>query len=140
MTKLTVAPVTMKDVVFKVDVDDYARHVSEVLFTPTVKQDEIVWQGLSPDASFTDTSAPETTWAASISYAQDWETADSFSRYLLDHAGEDKDVVFEPKSGVGTSFASTLTIVPGPVGGKVKTVAEGQVSMKATEPVPTAIP
>jgi len=139
MTKLTVQPFVLKDVVFIVETDDYARHVSEVLFTPTVTQDEIKWQGLSPDASFSDTSAPETSWAVSVGYAQDWETADSFSRYLRDNAGLDKAVTFEPKSGVGTSFASTITIVPGPVGGAVKTVAVGQVSMKATEPIPTDI-
>lgn len=141
MTKLTVQPFVLKDVLFTVDVDDYARHVSEVLFTPTIKQDDVTWQGLSPDATFTDSTEPEVTWAASVGYAQDWETVDSFSRYLLDNAGLDKPVVFVPKVGSGgTSFASTLTIVPGPVGGTVKTVAVGQVSMKATEPVPTAIP
>ncbi len=138
--KLDVQPFVMKDVMFVVETDDYARHVSEVLFTPTVTAEEIKWQGLSPDASFTDSSAPETSWAVSVGYAQDWETPDSFSRYLADNAGQDKAVTFQPKSGVGTSFASTITIVPGPVGGTVKTVAVGQVSMKATEPIPTAIP
>lgn len=140
MTKLDVQPFTMKDVVMKVDVDDYARHVSEVTFTPTTKQDEITWQGLSPDASFSDSSAPETTWVVTLAYAQDWETANSLSRYLYDNEGLTKPVVFEPKAGVGTSWASDVTIVPGPVGGKVKTVAEGTVNLKCTKPVPTPIP
>jgi hypothetical protein len=139
MTKLLVQPFTMKDVLFKVDVDDYARHVSEVTFTPNVKQDDITWQGLSPDASFSDSSTPEVTWTVTVAYAQDWETTDSMSRYLLDHVGEVKPVVFEPKAGVGTSFASDVTIVPGPVGGKVKTVAEGSVNMRCTEPIPSPI-
>lgn len=139
MTKLTVQPFTMKDVLFTVGVDDYARHVSEVTFTPTTKTDEVTWVGLSPDATFQDSSTPETTWVASVAYAQDWETANSFSRYLLDNAGQVKPVVFQPKSGEGTSFASDLTIVPGPVGGKVKTVAEGSVSMSCTEPVPSPV-
>lgn len=138
--KLPVQPFTMKDVLFVVETDDYARHVSEVTFTPTIKQDDITWQGLSPDATFTDSSAPEVTWAVAIAYAQDWETVNSFSRYLRDNAGEDKAVTFEPKAGVGTSFASTVTLAAGPVGGKVKTVAEGSVTLKATEPIPSDIP
>jgi hypothetical protein len=140
MTKLAVAPFTMKDVLMTVDVDDYARHVSEVTFTPTTKQDDIVWQGLSPDATFTDSSSPETTWAVTWSYAQDWETPNSLSRYLADNAGQVKPVVFEPKRGEGKSFASDVTLAAGPVGGKVKTVAEGTVTLKCTEPIPSAIP
>lgn len=132
----------MKDCVLKVDVDDYARHVSSVTFVPTTPAPtELTWQGLTPDATFTDTTpAGPATWVCNLSFAQDWETPDSLSEYLLEHAGETKPVVFEPKKGTGKSFAADVTIVPGPVGGDVRTVAVGTVSMASTEPVPTDLP
>lgn len=142
MTLLTVQPFTLKDCLMTIATDDYARHLSSVQFVPTVKQpDDITWHGLTPDAEFTDTvPADPTTWVANLGYAQDWETPNSLSRYLLDHEGEEKVAVFEPKRGDGTRFTATITIAPGPIGGDYRTVAVGTVSLKSTEPVPTAIP
>lgn len=142
MTLLTVQPFTMKDCLMTIAVDDYARHLSAIQFVPTVKQPEdITWHGLTPDAEFTDTApADPTSWALTISYAQDWETTDSLSEYLLTNAGLEKVAIFEPKRGVGKRFTATITIAPGPVGGDYKQVAVGTVTMKSTEPVPTEIP
>lgn len=141
MTLLTVAPFTMKDCTFIVETDDYARHVSSVKFTPTIKQDDIEWQGLTPDATFTDESAPVETWTCDLAFAQDWETDDSLSDYLLTNAGLTKTVQFDPKKGTGnTRFTADVTIVPPPIGGDVKTVAVGTVSMKSTRPVSSVAP
>lgn len=140
MTLLTVQPFTMKDCLMTIETDDYARHVSSVQFVPTTTQTEVEWHGLTPDSDFTDASAPVTKWVCNLGYAQDWETDDSLSEYLQANAGLDKVAVFEPKRGTGTRFTATVTIVPGPVGGDVRTVAVGTVSMQSTEPIPTAIP
>lgn len=137
MALKTVQPFTMKDCLMTVGTDDYARHLSSVKFDPTVKVDEIDWQGLTPDATFTDESAPVVSWTCTLAFAQDWETEDSLSEYLLTHAGEVVPVVFEPKRGVGKSFAANLTLAPPPIGGDVKTVAVGTVTCKSTEPIPT---
>lgn len=140
MTLLTVQPFTMKDCLMTIEVDDYARHVSSVQFVPTVKTDEVEWQGLTPDATFTDESSPVESWVCNLSYAQDWQTEDSLSQYLDDNAGTTKTAVFEPQRGEGSRFTADITIVRGPVGGDVKTVAVGTVSMKSTKPVRSDIP
>lgn len=140
MTLLTVQPFTMKDCLMTIGADDFARHLSSVKFTPNVTKEKVEWQGLTPDATFTDTSAPVTDWVADLAFAQDWESDSSLSQYLLDHAGEDVVAVFEPKRGVGKRFTSTLTLPPPQIGGDVKTVAVGTASCEATEPVPSDIP
>lgn len=136
--KLAVQPHVLKDIVLTIDVDDYARHVSSAQLVPTTSSQKLTWQGLSPDASFSDTSTPETTWALVLNYAQDWDTANSLSEYLLAHAGEVKTIVLQPKAGSGQkTFTVDATIVPGPVGGNVNTVAVGTVSLPVTgEPTP----
>ena len=133
MPKLAVVPFVLKDVILTIGTDDYARHVDEVLFTPTVKADPITWQGLSPDASFSDAGVPETSWALTLTYAQDWDTANSLSAYLLANAGLSKTVVFQPKTGSGkATFTATVTIAPGPIGGKGKQAATASVTMPLT--------
>lgn len=138
MPKLAVQPFVLKDVVLTIEVDDYARHVSSVQFVPTTNTPQLTWQGLSPDAKFSEAGTPDTSWLANLSYAQDWETEDSLSEYLLEHAGETKTVMFQPKAGSGQrNFTADVTIVPGPIGGDVNTVQVGQVSLPVDgEPIP----
>ena len=135
MTAIAVAPFVLKDVLFTVDADDYAKHVSSVQFVPSTSV--VTWQGLSPAASFSDTTAP--TWVCNVGYAQDWETDDSFSEYLLANSGEKKTVVFQPKAGSGQrAFTAEVYIVPGPIGGDVNTVQAGTVSLGVNgQPVPS---
>lgn len=127
MATIAVAPFVLKDVVFTVGTDDYEKHVSTVRFAPQTSV--VTWKGLSPDATFTDTTAP--TWTCEISYAQDWSTTNSFCQYILTEAGTEKSVIFRPK-GTGTglpSFAATLIIAPGEIGGDVDSVAVSSVTM-----------
>lgn len=136
MSQIAVAPFVLKDVTLTIDVDSYEKHVSSVQFVPNVST--VTWQGLAPGSSFTDTTAP--TWTCVISYAQDWETADSLSRYLMDNAGQTKTAVFSPK-GTGTglpSFTADVIIAPGPIGGDVNTVQTGSVTLGVDgEPTPS---
>lgn len=119
-----VAPFVLKDSIFKVALDNYEAHVSQVQFTPSASTSS--WQGLTPTSSFTDVSSA--TWVCTLAYAQDWETANSLARYLFEHEGVSVDVEFEPIAG-GPSFTATLIITPGQIGGTVNQWATGTVSL-----------
>lgn len=127
MTQIAVAPFTLKNVDLKIDADNYEKHVSAVSFDPKV--DQVTWQGLTPDAAFTDTTSP--TWTCTLEYAQDWETTNSLAAYLLANAGQQKTVIFKPRGAVTGKpmFTATVIIVPGPIGGKGNTVQTGQVTL-----------
>lgn len=133
MTTIAVAPFVLKDVRLTVDADNYESHCSSVTLTPSTDSKTVTWQGLTPAASFTDEANPVTSWSADLEYAQDWETADSLSQYLLDNAGLQKSIKFQPKAGLsGKTFTVTATIVPGPIGGPVGAYATAKVTMKCS--------
>lgn len=125
MADISVTPFVMKDSLFSVETDNYEAHCSQVQFTPTAQV--LTWQGLTPDAKFTDTSAA--TWTCTLAYAQDWATADSLARYLFENEGTSIDVTFKPISGSGPSFTATLVVTPGQIGGTVNQWASGTVTL-----------
>lgn len=127
MAAIAVAPFVLKDVIFSVGTDSYEQGVSSVQFVPSTST--VTWQGLTPASTFTDQTSP--TWTCTIAYAQDWTTTNSLAQYLLTNAGQQKAVVFKPQ-GTATgkpSFAATLIIAPGPIGGDVNTVQVGSVTL-----------
>jgi len=124
MTVIGVSPFVLKDVTLKIDSDNYEAHVSQVEFQPSTSQ--VTWKGLTPTAVFTDSGAP--TWVCVLAYAQDWETTNSLSEYLMDHANEKVTAIFEPING-GTSFTADVIISPGNIGGTVDGVAVGTVTL-----------
>lgn len=118
MTQINVDPLILKDVIATIGAtDDYEKHLSQVLFTPTASQ--ITWQGLTPPATFTDTSTA--TWGCQLDYVQDWETTDSLSRYLYANEGAKVPFTFRPRRASGPDWEATLIIVPGAIGGAVNT-------------------
>lgn len=127
MPVITVAPFVLKDVSMKIGADNYEHHVSQVEFTPDMSV--VTWKGLSPAASFSDTSAP--VWSCTLSFAQDWTTPDSLSEYLMDHAGETVEAVFGPNGATtgDTLFTADIILAPGPIGGTVDSVAVGTVTL-----------
>ena len=127
---IAVVPLYLKDVDFTVDSLEYKRHVSGVTFTPT--SSAATWTGLTPTATFSDQATP--TWVCAIDYVQDWETEDSFSQFLFDHAGESVPVVFAPKTG-GRKVSANLVIVPGAIGGAGGAFATSSVSLGTDYPV-----
>lgn len=135
MTAIAVAPIVLKDVTLKIGNDNYEAHVSQVEFVPTASV--VNWKGLSPSAVFAfPTSA---TWVCNLSYAQDWVTPNSLSRYLYDHEGEViEGCTFEPQAG-GPGWQADLLITPGAIGGTVDSVAVGTVSL-GVQGRPTPIP
>lgn len=124
MATIAVDPFLMGDCTLTVELDNYEAHVSQVEFAPT--SNTVTWKGLTPSSVFSFGSAA--TWLCNLTYAQDWSTPASLSRYLFEHEGEEIDVVFEPKAG-GPSVSATLIVSPGSIGGQVDAVATSQVAL-----------
>ena len=126
MSVIAVQPIVLKDVDLVIDADNYEAHVSSVTITPTTNV--VRWKGLTPAATFSDSSAPE--WAANLDYAQDWVTVDSLSNYLFEHQGETVTATFQPKKGTGLpEWTVDLVIAPGPIGGGVDQYMTGSVAL-----------
>jgi hypothetical protein len=139
MATIAVAPYVLKNALLTVATDNYEKHVSGVKIIPNVTP--VTWQGLTPDAAFSDAGSP--TWTLTLDYAQDWTTANSLAAYLLANAGQQKVIVFKPLGATagGPIFTVTAIIVPGPVGGDVNTVQTGTVTMGIIgQPAKTANP
>ncbi len=132
MAVLEVQPLVLKDVelIIAAAGDDYRKHVSGVVFTPTAAA--ITWNGLGLN-SHTDQGIA--TWIAALTYVQDWDSASSLARYLYEHEGETVPMTFRPRSGVGPSFTANVAITPGAIGGLVNTFAETTVNLGSDKPV-----
>lgn len=131
MPDIAVKPLVLKDVILNIGADGYQKHVSGVTYAPT--SSAISWQGLTPDASFTDQTTA--TWAVTLDYVQDWETDDSLSVYLFEHEGETVEMEFTPVRGTGKrTFTSNVTITPGAIGGAVNAYATTSVTLGSTKP------
>jgi hypothetical protein len=124
MATIAVAPITLTNALLTLGLDGYQKHVSAVELVPTATS--TTWKGLEPTAVFTNTG--RATWVCNLAFAQDWETPDSLSQYLLEHEGEIVAAVFEPEAG-GAGFTANLVITPGSIGGAVDTTAVATVSL-----------
>src|SRR5262245_23678015 len=118
MASIAVVPFLMTDVMLTLGTDSYEKHVSEVLFTPSASP--VIWKGLSPASVFS--FMPTASWTCQLSYAQDWATTNSLSKYLLANEGESVAATFDPING-GPTVSATLLITPGAIGGQVDGVA-----------------
>lgn len=135
MATIAVTPFVLKDCVLSIEADDYAAAVSTLTLTPTTQMVSFV--GLKPGAISTDATEP--TWTLGLTYAQDWVSADSLSRYLFDNQGLAKDAVIKPQSGVGPSFAVEIIITPGAIGGTGQQTATATVTL-GVNGQPTLVP
>lgn len=139
MAIVPVQPLVMKDVdaIFGADVDapDFRKHLDAITYTPTAAQAS--WTGLGAN---THTDVATALWALVLSYVQDWDSAESLSRFLFEHEGETIPVEFRPRTGSGASFASNVVITPGAIGGAVNAFATTSVTLGSDKPVPTWTP
>lgn len=124
MANIAVSPFMMSNATFKVAADNYEAAVSSVEFAPTSATS--TWKGLTPTAVFT--FAQTSTWTVALSFAQDWATTNSLSRYLFDNEGKTVAVAFTPKLGGATIYAN-IAIAPGSIGGAVDSVAVSTVTL-----------
>jgi hypothetical protein len=125
MPEIAVAPFVMKDAIVQIVADDFAAACSSVALNPT--SSTVTFKGLKPGAVFTDVS--QATWALALTFAQDWVTPGSLSRYLFANEGQTKAAVIKPQSGVGPSFNVNIVITPGAVGGAGEQVATATVTL-----------
>jgi hypothetical protein len=127
-------PLVLKDVILSIGTDDYRKHVSQVTFTPTAST--VTWAGLGGN---TCTDVSIATWVCALAFAQDWETPDSLSQYLLEHEGETVPMTFAPRSGSGPTFTADVIITPGAIGGTVNAYGTGTVNL-GCDGKPTLVP
>lgn len=119
--------------------EDFAAAVSSAVLTPS--SGITPYKGLKPTAVFTFPQA--VTYTLDLTFAQDWASAESLSRYLFEHVGETVPATLnvDDKATGSTSWALDVAIVPGSVGGPVDSVAESTVSLGVVgQPVPTYTP
>ncbi|GAB3118413.1 hypothetical protein [Glaciibacter psychrotolerans] len=134
MPAIAVKPRVFKNYLLKIGADSYEAHVSSVALTPSSSIQ--TWKGGTPAAVFTDATTP--TWVADLAYAQDWETPNSLSIYLLNNEGATKEVEFSPL-GSGPKFTVTVIITPGAIGGAIDEFGTATVSLGVQgKPVYTA--
>lgn len=134
-----VTPFLMRNAIVEIGTDDFAKAVSEATLTPT--GGTVDYKGLKPDAVFS--FAQSATWALTLAYAQDWSQADSLSRFLFDHQGENLPFTLNANDATvgSTSWAGTVSITAGAVGGAVDAVAVATVTLGLVgAPVPTLVP
>lgn len=129
MAQIAISPFVLKNVLLTIGTDSYEKHVSQVEFSPSASTQ--TWKGLGGN---THTAQGLADWTVTLTYAQDWETANSLSQYLLANEGTNVSVTFEPVSG-DAGFTSTVTLSPGSVGGQQGTFATSSVTLGCTKPV-----
>jgi len=134
MAVVEVRPFIMRNaiVTFGSPGDDFAKAVSSAVLTPSTGSSE--FKGLKPSAVFTFPQA--TLYALDLSYAQDWSSENSLSRYLWDHKGEQVPFTVNPDDQTGvtpavgsTSWSGTVALTSGGIGGDVDSVATTTVSL-----------
>jgi hypothetical protein len=139
MAIINVTPFVMKNAVITFVADDYSKAVSSATLTPS--GGITTFKGLKTDAVYT--FAQNVTWTLDLEYAQDWSTATSLSRYLFANQGQNVACtvnVNDVASGE-TSWAMTVSITAGAVGGAIDSVAVATVSLGVVgAPVPTTTP
>lgn len=124
MATITVEPIVLKNALLSIGLDNYEKHVSSVELVPAPNAQ--TFHGLGDNSNVI---AGKTTWTANISFAQDWKTVDSLSKYLFNNQGQTKTMTFSPENGVGDAFAATVLIQPGSIGGAVDSIAVTTVTL-----------
>lgn len=114
----------LRDAVVQIGDNEFQTSISNITMTPTAAS--ITWSGVGGN-TVTDTSSA--TWAAAITFAQDFETPNSLSQFLFDNEGATFPFYFRPRSGVGLAYTGTVTITPGAIGGAVNTINESTVTL-----------
>lgn len=126
-------PLFLADCLITLGADDFQAAVSSVLFTPSTPAPQ-VFKGLTPTARYKRQGLAD--WTLDLAYVQDPDMETSLSNYLHDHEGEEIAAVIEPNNG-GSSWAATINVAAGSLGGAVETYGTSTVSCSSTKPVRT---
>lgn len=127
MSTIVPAPLFLSNCTVEIGTDSYEQALSNVTITPSTSQ--VTFKGLTPTAIF-NFSTPST-WAAALTFAQDWSTAGSLANYLFAHEGQQVTMTFVPAVDDVTSptITATVTIVPGSIGGAQGAVSTSTVTL-----------
>lgn len=139
MTAIAADPLVMTSVKFSINDPDvpatfleYECHVSAVTLEPEAEL--ITYETLCPDGSFSALGREK--WSMAVTAIQDW-SADGFTRFLWEHAGENAHVKFAPGGNAAPSadepwFECDVVIPRPPVGGEVSTFAVAELVFPVT--------
>lgn len=132
MAKIASKPVRFKAPVSFGD-DEYTAHLNQAEFVPT-----------APTSSWTDLDGKvtqfggESGWQFTVAGAQDWETVNSLSKFLLEHDGEPVDVSIDLPGG--QTAMATVTAAAVNIGGTINSPMAFSKTMPSSKPVLTATP
>ncbi len=104
------SPYSLKTATLTIAGDDFTAAVTQVEFQPSTSSSTV--RTIGGDV-YKDSAISE--WSCAVGIVQDLHPS-GLLRYLLDHEGEEKAVVFTPKVG-GPGIAATLVMSPGAIGG-----------------------
>ncbi|MGO2658426.1 MAG: hypothetical protein ACTH9T_04835 [Mycetocola reblochoni] len=125
MSLINVKPRVFKNYLLRLGLDaQYQKAVSSVTLTPSAST--VTFKGAHPEAMFSDVTAA--TWTCELAFAQDWETEDSLSLFLLNHEGEHIPAEFQPEAG-GPAFDAVLIVTPGAIGGAIDAYGTATVTL-----------
>lgn len=113
MVAIAPVPILMNNAVLKVGADNYEKSVSTAKLTPVTPVAK--FKGISGD---TVQSAGKPAWTLTLTFAQDWLTVNSLSKYLNANAGTTKTIELTPSTG-STKATVTALIIDGDMGGDV---------------------
>lgn len=123
-TVVEVDPIYLDNAALVIDTFDYAAAASKIECQPSIKS--ATFKGMKKAATFTSTSVES--WTLAIDFAQDFETAESFSNMLFDNQGERVTIEFAPVEG-GKAWLVDVQLVPGGIGGNGGTHATTSISL-----------
>lgn len=123
-TVVEVEPIYLDNAALIIGAFDYAAAASKIECKPSIKS--TTFRGMKRSASWTSTSVES--WALEIDFAQDFETAESFSNLLFDFQGEQVEIEFAPIEG-GTAWFVDVQLVPGGIGGGGQGHATSSISL-----------
>lgn len=104
----------LRDANFTVEATDYANQATSVVLTP--EQPTQTLRTMVPDGIVQDVDSA--VWTCSINGVQDYVAARGLARLLTDMAGQQIDIVFTPRVGVGTKATVTCIAKAVPFGGE----------------------
>jgi hypothetical protein len=116
-------PITLKNATFMVAEDDFTAAITQAVFVP-----QVIWSWADALCGGSVPLYERVRWVCQVGYVQDFETAGSLSRYLIEHAAQTRTVVFAPVAG-GPAVQADVMIVPGPLGGVPNQHLTGSVTM-----------
>lgn len=102
----------IKNAIVTVDGVTASDEVQNVTATPTVNV--VSFDAINGKSQ---SSATLGAWSIALTYGQNWEDAESLSHLFHNSLGEEAVLTFKPSGAAGGTWAATVTLVPGAIGG-----------------------